>query len=108
MVSKAKKESSFWAMTTLRLMLRLRGHHVTVVSFPWTKQWTLLGEKLAYNSQIHLGYQGHVVTFPVKMGTIMNVVVFSSAEKWDDKEWVIHADPQKMYQDYKEWGSNVQ
>ena len=37
----------------------------------------------------------------------MNAVAFSSAERWDDEDWVVHADRDKMYRDYGGWGQNV-
>jgi len=67
----------------------------------------LLGEKLAGNSQMYLGYGGHILTFPVQKGKTMNVVAFNSAETWDSEAWVVEADRKKMYKDYEGWGKSV-
>jgi salicylate hydroxylase len=66
-----------------------------------------VGEQMATNSQMYLGNHGHMLTFPVRGGKIMNVVAFSSAKEWEDKEWVVHAERDKMYLDYEGWGGNV-
>lgn len=39
---------------------------------PMDKAAALLGDELARNSQMYLGYHGHVLTFPIKHGDIMN------------------------------------
>lgn len=67
----------------------------------------LLGEELAANSQMYMGYGGHILTFPVQKGKTMNVVAFSSAKTWDAEAWVVPADREKMYKDYEGWGKTV-
>ena len=44
-----------------------------------------LGHDKAMNSHMHLGHRGHILTFPVAKGTVMNVVAFKydSAESTD-------------------------
>lgn len=66
-----------------------------------------LGEDRAANSSMYFGYHGHMLTFPVQKGKVMNVVAFSSADEWKDEQWVVHADRQKMYQDFDGWGEAV-
>lgn len=67
-----------------------------------------IGEDEAANSSMYFGYHGHMLTFPVQKGKTMNVVAFSSQEKWEDDQWVVHADRQKMYKDFESWGKPVQ
>jgi salicylate hydroxylase len=73
---------------------------------------------------MYLGYHGHVLTFPIVKGTILNgilcslhdfvpwltgtVVAFSSRESWTDPEWVIPNSKESMIADYSEWSSTVQ
>ena len=66
-----------------------------------------LGETLAQNSQMYWGYHGHLLTFPVRHGEIMNVVAFTSKESWDSEEWVVHAEKEDMYGDFEGWGKSV-
>ncbi|EKG16315.1 hypothetical protein MPH_06490 [Macrophomina phaseolina MS6] len=42
---------------------------------PMDKAVELLSDELARNSQMYLGYQGHVLTFPVEHGRTMNAVL---------------------------------
>ena len=36
----------------------------------------LLGYDKAANGHMHLGHKGHILTFPVAQGKVMNVVAF--------------------------------
>ena len=76
---------------------------------PMSKAIDLVGEKLARNSQAYLGYGGHVLTMPVELGAIMNVVAFHTAAdgKWDDREWVLPMRKEDMNRDFADWGDDV-
>ncbi|KAF6831625.1 mannitol 1-phosphate dehydrogenase [Colletotrichum plurivorum] len=63
-----------------------------------------LGEELASNAQIYLGRHGHVLTFSVAKGKIMNVVAFRSAEDWKSDDWVVPVQREKMLADFAHWG----
>lgn len=67
----------------------------------------LLGEELACNSQMYLGYHGHMLTFPIEQGRTMNVVAFGSKDIWDSDEWVQSVDKQKVYDDFDGWSKQV-
>lgn len=58
---------------------------------PMEKAVNALGDGLARNSQMYLGYHGHVLTFPIEKGETMNVVAFKTKEdgKWEDEKWVL-------------------
>ncbi|WVQ75093.1 salicylate 1-monooxygenase [Cryptococcus sp. DSM 104548] len=74
---------------------------------PMEKARELLGDELAQNAQMYTGYHGHVLTFPIEKGDVMNVVAFSSKEKWDDDHWVVHTSKEDMYADFEGWSDHV-
>lgn len=76
---------------------------------PMSKAIELVGEKLARNSQAYLGYGGHVLTMPVELGAIMNVVAFHTAahDKWDDHRWVLPMRKEDLNRDFADWGDEV-
>ncbi|ODN78458.1 salicylate 1-monooxygenase [Cryptococcus amylolentus CBS 6039] len=74
---------------------------------PMEKARELLGDELAQNAQMYTGYHGHVLTFPIEKGDIMNVVAFSSKKKWDDDRWVVHTTKEDMYADFEGWSDHV-
>ncbi|MCJ1442554.1 MAG: hypothetical protein MMC23_003050 [Stictis urceolatum] len=69
----------------------------------------LLGEDVARNSQMHIGYHGHVLTFPIEQGKTMNVVAFKTKEdgKWEDDKWVVPMKREDMEKDFADWGETV-
>lgn len=76
---------------------------------PMSKAIDLVGEKLARNSQAYLGYGGYVLTMPVELGAIMNVVAFHTAadRNWDDSRWVLPMRKEDMNHDFADWGNDV-
>jgi salicylate hydroxylase len=68
----------------------------------------LLGDEVARNSQMYLGYHGHLLTFPIQKGKTMNVVAFNSRETWEDEKWVVTTSKEEMDADFAEWGEHVQ
>lgn len=74
---------------------------------PMDKAAELLGDELARNSQMYLGYHGHVLTFPIEKGKTMNVVAFNSRPTWDSDAWVVHTTKEEMLSDFSGWGTNV-
>ncbi|KAH3958683.1 hypothetical protein HBH70_206080 [Parastagonospora nodorum] len=75
---------------------------------PMDQAIEMLGEEVATNSQMFLGYHGHLLTFPVQNGKTMNVVAFSSRETWDDEKWVVSTSKEEMEADFAGWGEHVQ
>lgn len=75
---------------------------------PMDKAVKLLGEEVAANSSIFLGYHGHILTFPVQKGKTMNVVAFNSSKTWDDEKWVVTTSKERMEADFAKWGPQVQ
>lgn len=72
---------------------------------------------------MYCGYHGHVLTFPIARGSLMNgkyhifgtstlglrltVVAFTSREKWNDSEWVMQSSKEAMLDDFKTWNPTV-
>jgi salicylate hydroxylase len=75
---------------------------------PMDKAVEILGEEVAQNSQMFLGYHGHLLTFPIQQGKTMNVVAFNSRETWNDEKWVVTTTKEEMEADFAEWGGHVQ
>lgn len=69
-----------------------------------------LGEDLAKNSKMHLGQNGHILTFPVDHGATMNVVAFwTSKQDWPDARHLTRPSEKKhIYDDFKDFGPTVQ
>ena len=69
----------------------------------------LLGDKLARNRQMYMGYHGHVLTFPIEKGRTMNVVAFRAKAngKWEDDRWVVPMTKEEMMKDFEGWGEHV-
>ncbi|KAI1374466.1 mannitol 1-phosphate dehydrogenase [Hypoxylon crocopeplum] len=74
---------------------------------PMEKAAKLLGDKIAHNSQLFMGYHGHLLTFPIEKGKTMNVVAFNSCETWTDPKWVVSTTKENMLADYSTWGPMV-
>ena len=76
---------------------------------PMTKAVDLLGDELAKNSVMWIGRHGHVLTFPIEKGKVMNVVAFRTKDdgKWNDDRWVLPMDRQSMESDFADWDSSV-
>ncbi|USP73261.1 mannitol 1-phosphate dehydrogenase [Curvularia clavata] len=92
---------------------------------PMDEAVELLGNEAARNSQMYLGYHGHLLTFPISHGKVMNgiltapisqcltdsvitVVAFRSRDTWEDEKWVVSTSKEDMQADFAEWGPHVQ
>ncbi|KAK0247641.1 hypothetical protein B0A54_15791 [Friedmanniomyces endolithicus] len=69
-----------------------------------------LGEDNAKNAKMHLGQDGHILTFPVNHGETMNVVAFHATEDdWPDARHLTRSTEKKhVYEDFKDFGPTVQ
>jgi len=77
---------------------------------PMEKAVEALGEELATNSQMYMGYHGHILTFPIEKGKTMNVVAFRAKldGKWEDERWVLPMKRENLIEDFKGWGDDIQ
>ncbi|KAF2237509.1 FAD/NAD(P)-binding domain-containing protein [Viridothelium virens] len=69
----------------------------------------VLGEEEARNSQQYLGYDGHLLTFPIQKGRTMNVVAFRTRfdHEWKDDRWVVPMNREDMDHDFENFGDSV-
>ncbi|ROW04976.1 hypothetical protein VPNG_07034 [Cytospora leucostoma] len=74
---------------------------------PMDQAVSVLGEELASNSQMYLGRHGHILTFAIEKGKLMNVVAFNSAPEWTDDRWVVEANREKMIKGFAGWSSSA-
>ena len=66
-----------------------------------------IGAEKANNRQMYLGHDGHMLTFPVSNGALMNVVAFHSRESWHDEEWIQQKQKDRVQSDFRGWGETV-
>ncbi|KAF1351867.1 hypothetical protein BDV97DRAFT_375891 [Delphinella strobiligena] len=73
---------------------------------PMHKAVDMIGDEFARNSQMY----GHILTFPVENGKIMNVVAFRTHEddNWTDTEWVKPMDKSRLFSDFAGWVPKAQ
>lgn len=64
-----------------------------------------LGEEKARNRQMYLGENGHILTFPVAKGNIMNIVAFHGTDKPWEGPWVKQDQKEAMEKDFAGWGA---
>ena len=76
---------------------------------PMQKVVDQLGEELARNAQMYVGYEGHMLTIQVERGSLMNVVAFQTKSdgKWEDEQWVLPVKREAMMAEFEEWSPTV-
>lgn len=80
---------------------------------PMEKAVALLGDELARNGVMWLGKHGHVLTFPVQKGEVMNVVAVKPKPDggWPDgDQWVLPMTDDRRHRiesDFRDWGPAV-
>lgn len=76
---------------------------------PVEKATAALGPLLGQNSFMHLGPNGHVLTFPVNHGATLNVVAFySDPNEWTDSDRLIREGTREQaLADFADWGEPV-
>ncbi|WVW85586.1 hypothetical protein I302_107624 [Kwoniella bestiolae CBS 10118] len=77
---------------------------------PMDKAVQALGEDLAQNAKMHMGHDGHVLTFPVDHGETMNVVAFrTNSDPWPSSDkLVLPSEKSHVRQDLANFGPTVQ
>ncbi|ORY58084.1 salicylate hydroxylase-like protein [Pseudomassariella vexata] len=71
---------------------------------PMEKAIEVLGEDEARNSQLYMGYHGHILTYPIQLGSTLNIVAFCSRDSWTNPKWVLPASQEQVLADYSTWG----
>ncbi|KAF9885231.1 hypothetical protein FE257_000591 [Aspergillus nanangensis] len=76
---------------------------------PMEKAIEAIGEELASNSCMHMGPGGHMLTFPVNQGKILNIVAFhTSREPWSDYPRLTRQGTRdEVLRDFAGYGHNV-
>lgn len=77
---------------------------------PMDKAVAALGDRSARNGHHRLGYDGHVLTFPIDNGKTMNVVAFRTKKdnKWPaNADWIRSVSRDEMVADFEGWGEDV-
>ncbi|RYF44442.1 MAG: hypothetical protein EOO38_17910, partial [Cytophagaceae bacterium] len=91
---------------------------------PMAKAEEIMGDIKPKESQMFVGYHGHLLTFPIANATILNgminhsslapyptnirvVVAFSSRPVWTERHWVVQTSHDDMLEDYKHWSPTV-
>jgi salicylate hydroxylase len=76
---------------------------------PMSKAAAAIGDRLARNARQYLGYNGHVLTFPIESGKTMNVIAVRSNDAWlpEGSEWIVPTSREAMLRDFSEWGPDV-
>jgi salicylate hydroxylase len=68
----------------------------------------VLGEDMANTRTMYLGQNGHIITFPVAHGQIMNVVAFHhDFQNWEDEQLVVPTTRTEAQRDFADWGHNA-
>lgn len=65
-----------------------------------------VGEELAMNSQVYIGKDGDIVTYPIEEASVLNVVAFRkyNFDTWSHSRWIIDGSVSEMMEDYEGWG----
>ncbi|EXJ88728.1 salicylate hydroxylase [Capronia coronata CBS 617.96] len=76
---------------------------------PMDKAIGAIGEELALNSCMHMGPDGHVLTFPVDHGKTLNMVAFrTTTDDWPDFQRLTRpAKREDALRDFAAYGTNV-
>ncbi|KAH7355467.1 salicylate 1-hydroxylase-like protein [Pyrenochaeta sp. MPI-SDFR-AT-0127] len=74
---------------------------------PMEKAVEVMGSDKSRTPQMYIGYHGHVLTFPIANGLMLNVVAFSSQLTWSNPRWVLQTSQNEMLQDFTHWIPSV-
>ncbi|CZR59965.1 related to salicylate 1-monooxygenase [Phialocephala subalpina] len=65
-----------------------------------------VGGELSLNSQVYMGKDGDVVTYPIEQGSVLNVVAFQKHKDndWKYSKWVADSSHEDLMKDFEEFG----
>ena len=70
-----------------------------------------IGEK-ARKSTMYLGKDRHILTFPIQLGKVLNIVAFASDRSkppvWDKDEWIVPTTREEMLSNWTGWTDDCQ
>ncbi|QSZ36355.1 hypothetical protein DSL72_006231 [Monilinia vaccinii-corymbosi] len=60
-----------------------------------------IGDDLALNGQLYLGYGGYIITYPVEHGDLINMAALKQTQgiEWDKKNWIMPATEEEILSD---------
>jgi salicylate hydroxylase len=75
---------------------------------PMDQAINAIGADLASNRALHMGKNGHVLTFPVAHGKLMNVVAFHhDPHEWKHERLTMPSQRGDAIHDFEDWGTNI-
>ncbi|KAH0492024.1 hypothetical protein TgHK011_003421 [Trichoderma gracile] len=85
------------------------GKHAYRGLIPMDRAIAAIGEEKAQNRYMFIGKGGHVLTFPVANGRVMNVVAFSTTKSgtWEG-EWIKRMEREDLAADFEGFGEECQ
>ncbi|KAL6856823.1 FAD/NAD(P)-binding domain-containing protein [Trichoderma novae-zelandiae] len=85
------------------------GKHAYRGLIPMDKATAAIGEEKAQNRYMFIGKGGHVLTFPIANGSVMNVVAFSTTKSgtWEG-EWTKRMKREDLATDFEGFGKECQ
>ena len=77
---------------------------------PMSEAKSIIGDKLAGNSQMYLGHGGSVLTYPINGGETLNVIAFQTKDDgiWEHNEWVLPDKRHELMVAFEGWAPPVQ
>jgi salicylate hydroxylase len=69
-----------------------------------------VGEYFAQNSQVYMGRDRNIATYPIENGTMLNVVAYrkQKEETWEHERWVVESSRDKMIEDFGDFHESIQ
>ncbi len=61
----------------------------------------------AHVAEVHMGPGRHVVSYPLRGGTLRNIVAVEERRKWADESWSLRDDPMDLRLAFEEFGPRV-
>lgn len=58
------------------------------------------------NGQLYVGYQGYIMSYPVKGGKFVDIAAVKDFE-WDNENWILTSTTENMVKDFEGWGSDI-
>ncbi|KAL8697546.1 MAG: hypothetical protein Q9201_007076 [Fulgogasparrea decipioides] len=77
---------------------------------PMVKAKSVIGDKLARNSNMYLGPGRTVVTYPIDGGEMMNVAAFQTQKngRWEHSDWVLPNKKDELLAAFADWEPQIQ
>lgn len=68
-----------------------------------------LGDELAMNCQLYIGYKSYIMSYPVEHGKFINIAAVRQKGdlEWDNENWILPSTKEDMVKDFEGWGSNI-